>query len=224
MKRSSFKRNQYDEPEFELSIPAPLGMKFSGAPNFGQFISSAQPGGNAEASGKIIPGLRIIAVGETSVLALTKKEVVALMKASTPLVQLRLAKDSKGLARYQAAKENGTLESGGGDPGSSSIEEDIPRSNSAKDAVAELSFPDSLAEAKASLQTLSTSPQKKGRPSVVNLIEDALSAVGHAPAAAKTGAMPRSPSVISARPFQPVAVRDEVQESFEDFMAAGRGT
>jgi hypothetical protein len=64
-----------------VTIPTPLGMSF-GHTDGGFTVTKVKPGGNSEASGKIVPGMLIVKVNGTTIAGLHKDDVATLIKAS----------------------------------------------------------------------------------------------------------------------------------------------
>ena len=72
-------RKQTNEATSVVSIPSPLGLTFRGED---KVITKLMPGGNAEATGKVSQGMKIVSVNNNPVEGLAKKEVAALIKTS----------------------------------------------------------------------------------------------------------------------------------------------
>ena len=72
----------------EVEVPTPLGARMHGGPDSGYFITKIMPGGNAEATGKINAGQRIVSVNKKTVDGLTKEAVKKIFTESAGAVLL----------------------------------------------------------------------------------------------------------------------------------------
>ena len=75
------------EESVSISIRSPLGLTFE----LGNVITHVKPGGNADATGKVSQGMRIVSVNGSPVEGLTKKEVATKIKASSSDCVLELS-------------------------------------------------------------------------------------------------------------------------------------
>ena len=58
-----------------VAIPPPLGLSFQQSPSGAMIITHVKPGSNAEATGQLHKGMKIVSVNKTPVESLGKKEV-----------------------------------------------------------------------------------------------------------------------------------------------------
>ena len=116
---------------FKVTVSPPLGMRIDGSSMIGHFVKACTPGSASEAAG-IKAGHRILAVNETEVDRLEKKQVAALIRQSTAASEgqclLTLAEDLTGYTAYLQAAGKVLDDSM---PGSQDAEEPEPTSMAA---------------------------------------------------------------------------------------------
>jgi hypothetical protein len=101
-------------PRVSVRLELPLGIKVEGTAGHGCFVASCKPGGSAAASGKVVPGMRVVGVHGESTAGLDKVEVVARIAASEGSCALDFQLDLAGFRAYQASK--GSRHGGGAPP------------------------------------------------------------------------------------------------------------
>merc|ERR1711935_1048261 len=94
-----------------VAIPPPLGLSFQQSHSGAMIITQVKPGSNAEATGQLHKGMKIVSVNKTPVESLGKKEVSNLIKSSAGdcLLEvvdpaLRLSSGTKGTKKKKKKK------------------------------------------------------------------------------------------------------------------------
>ena len=120
-KKKASKKSAKGGGTISVTCGLPIGMSFDGTASHGYYVKSAKPGGNAAATGKVEPGLRIISCNGTLLAGMDKKQVVAVVKSSQGQCLLEFKKDAEGLAAYQNRHSNGG--GGGADQAPAAVED-----------------------------------------------------------------------------------------------------